>query len=240
MTFAETCPRLPNSSKWTVFLLYFVSRVSWTFPAEGLSRVIGSPKPITAAPGDDVILPCHLEPRVNAQWITLEWTRTDMKPGYVYFRRGGVELRDTKISSYADRAALFADELKRGNMSLSIRNVTLADKGTYRCFVPSLKSHVVVQLVVIEKQTWTTAAPLTTRDLQTPDPGVVTDANDVRRRPIIWILPAVSIALLLVTAATVFIVKRKRRRHEDVGNKQTDDAASGLIVAETQSKPFAA
>lgn len=56
-----------------------------------------------------------------------------------------------KLASYNDRASAFEAELTRGNLSLSIRNVTYTDRGMYRCFVPSLRNHVIIQLVVGKK-----------------------------------------------------------------------------------------
>ncbi|XP_070786028.1 butyrophilin-like protein 2 isoform X1 [Enoplosus armatus] len=123
-------------------------------------QLIGSLQAIIAAPGDDVILPCHVEPSFNVEGLTVEWSKPDLKPDpsdrlsrveYVHLYRGRSEDPDMKIQSYVKRTELFADGLKRGNVSLKIKNVTLADVGRYRCFIPKLKSKVkdsVVQLVV--------------------------------------------------------------------------------------------
>lgn len=134
--------------------------VSLHFP--GPPRVIGSLTPIVAAPGDDVILPCHLEPSVNVEALTLEWSKPDLKPDpsdrlsrveYVHLYRDRREVPDMKIQSYVKRTALFTDGLKHGNISLKIMNVSLEDGGRYKCFIPKLKSPFkdsVVQLVVGE------------------------------------------------------------------------------------------
>lgn len=58
-----------------------------------------------------------------------------------------------KIQSYEMRTELFTDKLKYGNVSLKIMNVTLEDRGRYRCYIPKLKSDIkesVVELFVGE------------------------------------------------------------------------------------------
>ncbi|XP_063324364.1 myelin-oligodendrocyte glycoprotein-like isoform X2 [Pelmatolapia mariae] len=107
---------------------------------EGQLHVVGSPQPIVAAPGDDVILPCHVEPKFNVVGLTVEWSRPDRNMEYVHLYRHNREMTDMKIPSYFGRTALFTDGLREGNISLRITNVTLEDEGRYRCSIPKLKS----------------------------------------------------------------------------------------------------
>uniref|UniRef100_A0A3Q1III3 Ig-like domain-containing protein n=2 Tax=Anabas testudineus TaxID=64144 RepID=A0A3Q1III3_ANATE len=113
----------------------------------GQSVVTGSSKPIVGIVGDDVILPCYVEPVINVFDKTLEWARPDLNPRYVLVWRDGEELK-TKHSSYIERTSLFSDELKNGNISLKLTQVKLSDEGTYRCFVPALDEDATVRLVV--------------------------------------------------------------------------------------------
>ncbi|XP_044039903.1 butyrophilin subfamily 2 member A1-like isoform X9 [Siniperca chuatsi] len=115
----------------------------------GQSQLIGSSQPIVATLGDDIILPCHLEPAEDALGLTLEWTRPDLNPRFVYVRRSGQELVGKKHESFEGRTSLFIDELKMGNISLKLSKVTLADQGTYRCFILQLGLETLVQLVAV-------------------------------------------------------------------------------------------
>ena len=136
-------------------------KVKFSLHFPGQSEVIGSAQPIIASPGDDVILPCHLDPEFNVQGLTVEWSKPDLKPdpsdrlsrvAYVHLYRHRQEVPDMKIPAYLSRTELFTDELERGNISLKIMNVTLADEGRYRCLVPKLKSSVkfaIVRLVIV-------------------------------------------------------------------------------------------
>ncbi|XP_076019072.1 butyrophilin-like protein 10 [Genypterus blacodes] len=114
----------------------------------GQSQLIGPPQPIVAKLGDDIVLPCLLEPATDSAGLTLEWSKPDMRPRYVFVWREKEELLDIKHPSYMGRASMFMDELKHGNISLKISKAKLSDEGRYRCFIPTLKIDTFVDLVV--------------------------------------------------------------------------------------------
>ncbi|XP_068164219.1 myelin-oligodendrocyte glycoprotein-like isoform X2 [Antennarius striatus] len=154
-------------------------RAEASVSGQGQVHLIGPSLPIIAAVGDDVILPCYLEPSINVETMTVEWSKPDLKPDpfdplssveYVHLYRGRREVTDMKIQSYFSRTKLFTSELKHGNISLKIINVTLSDAGRYKCFIPKLKNKVfsIVQLDVEPNITMTETPPLPTK-LQTPE-----------------------------------------------------------------------
>ncbi|XP_071382247.1 butyrophilin subfamily 1 member A1-like [Centroberyx affinis] len=105
-------------------------------------------RPIVAVVGDDIILPCHLEPAMDAVAMTLEWARPDLNLGLVYVWRYGRELELSKHPSYEGRTSLFINKLKHGDISLKLSKVKLSDEGKYRCFIPSLGRYSITELVV--------------------------------------------------------------------------------------------
>ncbi|XP_036002194.1 myelin-oligodendrocyte glycoprotein [Fundulus heteroclitus] len=140
------------------FLLFVLFSVP--APVQGHYQVTGSSQPIVAAPGEDVVLLCHVEPQLDVVDLTVEWSKPDLKPDsnyrpkgmeYVHLYRDNRDVPDMKILSYKGRTALFADGLRQGNISLLITNVTAADEGQYRCFIPKLNAQIkssVVQLII--------------------------------------------------------------------------------------------
>ena len=88
--------------------------------------------------GQDIVLPCHLEPATNASEMTVEWTRPDLEPRFVYVWRDGVELESKKHPVYKGRTSVFTEELKHGNISLKLSRVRISDEGRYRCFIPDV------------------------------------------------------------------------------------------------------
>ncbi|XP_018558741.1 CD276 antigen [Lates calcarifer] len=110
-------------------------------------KVIGST--VKAAVGEDVILPCHLEPPHNVTTLTVVWK---FNGNIVHLYRSK---RDdlTEHLNFKDRTSLFKDEMVKGNISLKLTSVTENDEGNYTCNVPKLESQVkrdIVTLIVMK------------------------------------------------------------------------------------------
>uniref|UniRef100_A0A3Q3M0U6 Ig-like domain-containing protein n=1 Tax=Labrus bergylta TaxID=56723 RepID=A0A3Q3M0U6_9LABR len=88
-----------------------------------LSEVIVPSQPVVSLVGEDVILPCHLDPVMNAFDMTVEWARPDLNQIY---------------PGVAGRTSVFIDELEKGNISLKLSKVKVSDEGGYKCFMPAL------------------------------------------------------------------------------------------------------
>uniref|UniRef100_A0AAZ1X7Z7 Ig-like domain-containing protein n=1 Tax=Oreochromis aureus TaxID=47969 RepID=A0AAZ1X7Z7_OREAU len=114
----------------------------------GQHQMIGPTQPVVAMIGDDIILPCHLEPTMDAVDLTVDWSRTDLKPRSVYVRREGVELLTEQNPLYTGRTSLSVNKLQCGDVSLKLSTVQLSDAGTYKCLVPKFNAETVVVLAV--------------------------------------------------------------------------------------------
>lgn len=84
--------------------------------------------------GEDVTLQCQ---SLKDELITvLKWVRPDLKSdGYVFFYRNKRSFRNYQHPSFLDRVQLMDPEMKDGNVSVILNNVTLNDTGTYECHV---------------------------------------------------------------------------------------------------------
>ncbi|XP_059210492.1 butyrophilin subfamily 3 member A2-like [Centropristis striata] len=118
-----------------------------THPCRGQSQLVVPSQPIVANIGDDIILPCHLEPADDVAAMTLEWTRLGLSLKLVNVWRDGRDL-DTRSPSYRGRTFLFTDELKKGNISLKLSTVKPSDTGRYKCFIPEINKESFIELVV--------------------------------------------------------------------------------------------
>ncbi|XP_008303800.1 butyrophilin-like protein 2, partial [Stegastes partitus] len=138
----------------------------------GVPQVVCSSQPIVASLGDDVILPCHVEPPVEEEQLTVEWWRIDLPPDprdprsldrYVHRYHDNQDEEDMKMPVYAGRTELLREELKHCNVSLKIINVKPSDGGLYRCFLPRLnswrRSADIRLVVVIQESRMTTQKP---------------------------------------------------------------------------------
>ncbi|XP_067436595.1 ICOS ligand-like isoform X2 [Thunnus thynnus] len=89
---------------------------------------------ITAKSGDDVTLHCQ-SPRDEAISL-LGWIRPDLKEDdYVFFLRENRSYEHYQHPSFRGRVQLRDPEMKDGNVSVILKNVTINDTGTYKCRV---------------------------------------------------------------------------------------------------------
>ncbi|CAI5669689.1 unnamed protein product [Oreochromis niloticus] len=88
-------------------------------------------KNITAESGQDVTLTCRAP---NNNIIVLEWSRADLGDKNVFVYRDGRPL-DDQHPSFKNRVDLQDRQMKDGDVSLILKNVTINDTGTYKCHV---------------------------------------------------------------------------------------------------------
>uniref|UniRef100_A0A3P9CNT5 Ig-like domain-containing protein n=1 Tax=Maylandia zebra TaxID=106582 RepID=A0A3P9CNT5_9CICH len=98
--------------------------------------------------GDDIILPCQLEPARDAVDLTVEWSRRDLKPRFVHLKRDDAELV-TQNTLYSRRTSLSVNKLKCGDISLKLSKVQVSDAGTYSCLVPEIGAKSGMELVIV-------------------------------------------------------------------------------------------
>ncbi|NWI09903.1 CD276 protein, partial [Crypturellus soui] len=93
-------------------------------------------EPVVALFGHDATLHCAFSPEANFSLadLTLIWQLTDTKRMVHSFAGGRDQLVD-QGDAYANRTALFYEELPRGNVSLVLRRVAISDESSFTCFV---------------------------------------------------------------------------------------------------------
>uniref|UniRef100_A0A3B5BHL9 Ig-like domain-containing protein n=1 Tax=Stegastes partitus TaxID=144197 RepID=A0A3B5BHL9_9TELE len=93
-------------------------------------QVVCSDRPIITLVGDDVILPCRLDPATSADSMTVNWTRPGLDPKYIHVHQDGRLLYESQNPSYHFRTRVFVEELPHGNVSLKIFTVKRSDEGS--------------------------------------------------------------------------------------------------------------
>ncbi|CAI5671307.1 unnamed protein product [Oreochromis niloticus] len=104
---------------WALLILVVV-----VFAAEAQNTV-------TAEPGQDVVLPCRVPSDKTIRAV--KWSRADLGDNYVLFYRDEQLDPENQHPSFKKRVDLQDRQMKDGDVSLILKNVTTADDGSYNC-----------------------------------------------------------------------------------------------------------
>ncbi|XP_038586522.1 nectin-4-like [Micropterus salmoides] len=87
----------------------------------------------TLKPGEDATLQCR--GYRGAVITVIEWSRSDLEPddGYVFYFRDGRLYENYQHSLFRGRVELRDPEMKDGDSSVILKNVSINDTGTYEC-----------------------------------------------------------------------------------------------------------
>ncbi|CAM4561958.1 unnamed protein product [Lepidochelys kempii] len=96
--------------------------------------VIGPDHPVTAIVGEDIVLPCHLSPRMSAANMEMRWFRSEFL-SVVHLYRDGKDQYEEQVPEYRGRTVLLKAGLTDGNVHLRLLNIRRSDEGHYICFV---------------------------------------------------------------------------------------------------------
>ncbi|EMP26042.1 Butyrophilin subfamily 1 member A1, partial [Chelonia mydas] len=102
------------------------------FPAQ--FTLIGSSDPVTAILGQQIVLPCHLSPRMSAVNLEVRWFRSEFS-SVVHLYRDRKDQYEMQILEFQGRTELLKAGLLDGNVPLRILNIRRSDEGQYHCFV---------------------------------------------------------------------------------------------------------
>ncbi|XP_016314178.1 putative butyrophilin subfamily 2 member A3 [Sinocyclocheilus anshuiensis] len=90
-------------------------------------RLVVPTGPVRTDSGSDIILPVHLSPETNAVSMEIRWFKgTEL----IYQYKNGQEMRN---NDYKNRVSVSIQELRRGNLAPTLRNVQQSDSGDYTC-----------------------------------------------------------------------------------------------------------
>ncbi|XP_026019175.1 butyrophilin subfamily 1 member A1-like [Astatotilapia calliptera] len=137
-----------NRQPCTLFFHHTVILLLLTDIRTGQSETVTSSQKIITVVGEDVTLPCYLDPATDAVSKILEWGRPDLDPRFVHVWFEGQDHLVNQNPSYKGRTSLSTEKLKQGDLSLKLSKVKHSDNGRYRCFFPSESKESTIELLV--------------------------------------------------------------------------------------------
>ncbi|XP_049338049.1 butyrophilin subfamily 1 member A1-like [Astyanax mexicanus] len=98
-------------------------------------KLVGAGAHLVAVAGEDLILPCSIQPNTSAVDMRVEWFRLDVVDSLVHLYKDQSDRNEGQILNYRGRTELFREELQKGNTSLRLSAVRVSDEGAYKCLV---------------------------------------------------------------------------------------------------------
>ncbi|KAF5902802.1 butyrophilin subfamily 1 member A1-like, partial [Clarias magur] len=98
-------------------------------------KVVGPEAPLLVEAGDDLLLPCFIQPNTSAVDMTVEWLRLEEVASLVHLYKDHEDRNEKQAPSYRGRTSLFKDELHKGNTSLKLSSLRVSDEGKYKCLI---------------------------------------------------------------------------------------------------------
>ncbi|CAI5669688.1 unnamed protein product [Oreochromis niloticus] len=168
-------------------------------------------KNITAESGQDVTLTCRAP---NNNIIIVEWNRADLGDKHVFVYRDGRFVPDDQHPSFKNRVDLQDRQMKDGDVSLILKDVTINDTGTYECRVQregdSMKLISIIHLHVVP--------PGQTGGQEKDEDNKDGGKEDGSVGLIVGL--SVLFVLLLVAAAVGFLIYRKYKQQQSEETNQ--------------------
>ncbi|KAM6106999.1 LOW QUALITY PROTEIN: butyrophilin subfamily 1 member A1-like [Phoenicopterus ruber ruber] len=103
-------------------------------------RVVGPGGPLRATVGQDIVLPCHLSPRMDARSLNIRWIRHQFSET-VHHYRNGEDLYEEQMRDYDGRTELVREGLSGGSLDLRIFRLKPSDDGQYICYAQDAASY---------------------------------------------------------------------------------------------------
>ncbi|XP_054663374.1 butyrophilin-like protein 2 [Grus americana] len=110
------------------------SRVQVTVAATPDFSVVGPDHPLQVTVVQDIVLPCHLSPSMEARSLDIRWIRHQASET-VHHYRNGEDLYSEQLREYVGRTELVRDGLSSGRLDLRISGLRPCDDGQYICTV---------------------------------------------------------------------------------------------------------
>ncbi|XP_066516160.1 butyrophilin subfamily 2 member A2-like [Hoplias malabaricus] len=118
-----------------MLLLFIASVVACSATASDFSLLVPNAS-VSEYLGSSIILPCAISPSLNTESFEVRWYKSDYNKPVLLYRDLKVQ-DDSGDPQYRGRVSLIG-QLAKGNVSLKLEKLTIADRGHYVCLVKTV------------------------------------------------------------------------------------------------------
>ncbi|XP_067380777.1 uncharacterized protein [Channa argus] len=93
--------------------------------------VVPAQRNMRAVLGQTITLPCRAP--ANVSIAAVKWSRPDLLPKYVLLFQNGQQVLGNQHLLFKNRVELKDKQMKKGELSLTLKSVKIGDAGTYEC-----------------------------------------------------------------------------------------------------------
>ncbi|XP_030578742.1 myelin-oligodendrocyte glycoprotein-like [Archocentrus centrarchus] len=167
--------------------------------------------------GEDVTLQCQISTEETIS--VLKWSRADLNTdGYVYFYRNRRSYENYQHPSFHGRVKLRNPEMKDGDVSLILENVTFNDTGIYECHIAvrnsgrSNRAHTEISHFINLTVTGETHENMLEQQIMEREDGNMDDEEAETLFQIIVVAAVVAVvAIVGFVAFLIFLISKKPR-----------------------------
>ncbi|RVE60937.1 hypothetical protein OJAV_G00185800 [Oryzias javanicus] len=207
---------------------------------EGLEITAEPGKNVTVKPGDDVILTCRASHTSTV--FVLEWSRDDLDEKKVFVYKDGRPFPAAQQESFRKRVFLKNNQMKGGDLSVVLKNVTVNDNGTYECRVlkrtkRSILHSPPISTISLHVSPLSPPPPPGEGGKQSGDDAGQEDGDSHRLRGLI-VLPVLAVLVVLLTGVFgLWIFKKKTASNQSSEKQQNPEQDLLNSGCEAQNNP---
>ncbi|KAL4008283.1 hypothetical protein ACER0C_002135 [Sarotherodon galilaeus] len=177
----------------------------WTLLSVCLLLVSADQKNITAESGQDITLPCQAPNNKTIKGI--EWIQPELQQERVLFHWDEKFIPNNQHPSFKNRVDLQDRQMKDGDVSLILKDVTINDTGTYEC-------RVLVRGANRRKRANLGGDPMSIIYLHVVPPGHTGGHTKDRGKEVGGVALQVFVVLLVVVSFVILLEYKKRQRRQ--------------------------
>ncbi|XP_032438823.1 matrix remodeling-associated protein 8-like isoform X1 [Xiphophorus hellerii] len=182
---------------------------------------------ITAEVGQETFLPCRSPD--NKPVLILQWIRSDLGSEYVLLYRNDQLDPENQHVMFKDRVDLQDRQMKDGNVSLVLKNVTTDDRGAYECRIIQTETNSRRKTIIIINLIVTSPGE--------PDGGNRDGPAGLIGPVVVPVVVSVILVILVIVVTVVCLIRKKKACWSPKSKQSSEEPSPSQQPLTDQNRP---